>query len=237
MYGNYFRPCRHSTMNKDRTVRLAPNTFATARLTRVNKGWSGLLRFLRCWMISFPAQDASKRRGPSWSCCRRAILFLSTAHDDPERVIRQRPLQRLGLIPRPAHPDITFFIGLSESPASPSDGSARPPRSAMSSALRPWHRLRLSDPSLKATEARRPEPAGGLSSLGGSDELLKRIVDGGVFVVEVGADAVHDRNDGQRNAGSDEAVFNGGGTSLILHETRKKLGHSKTPDDARRPVS
>jgi hypothetical protein len=43
------------------------------------------------------------RRGPSWSCCRRAILFVGPAHDDPERVIRQRALQRLGLIPRCAH--------------------------------------------------------------------------------------------------------------------------------------
>jgi hypothetical protein len=27
-------------------------------------------------------------------------------HNNPERIIRQRPLQRLGLIPRRAHPDI-----------------------------------------------------------------------------------------------------------------------------------
>jgi len=37
---------------------------------------------------------------PSWSCCRRAILLVGAVHHDPERVVRQRPLQCLGLIPR-----------------------------------------------------------------------------------------------------------------------------------------
>jgi hypothetical protein len=34
-----------------------------------------------------------------------------TAHDDPERIIRQRSLQRLRFIPRCAHPHVAFFIG------------------------------------------------------------------------------------------------------------------------------
>jgi len=34
----------------------------------------------------------------SWSRCRRAILFVSPAHHDPERIVRQWPLQRLGLM-------------------------------------------------------------------------------------------------------------------------------------------
>ena len=45
------------------------------------------------------------------SCCRRAILFVGPAHDDPERIVRQWPLQRLGLVPRCAHPNVPLFIG------------------------------------------------------------------------------------------------------------------------------
>ena len=41
----------------------------------------------------------------------RAILFLSSTHDDPERVVRQRSLQRLGFVPRRAHPHISLFVG------------------------------------------------------------------------------------------------------------------------------
>jgi hypothetical protein len=33
-----------------------------------------------------------------WSCCRRAVLFVGPTHDDPERIVRQWPLQRLGLV-------------------------------------------------------------------------------------------------------------------------------------------
>ena len=43
--------------------------------------------------------------------CRRAILFVGPAHDDPERVIRQWPLQRLSFVPRRAHPDVALVIG------------------------------------------------------------------------------------------------------------------------------
>jgi hypothetical protein len=32
------------------------------------------------------------------SGCRRAILFVGSAHDNPERAIRQGPLQRLGFV-------------------------------------------------------------------------------------------------------------------------------------------
>jgi hypothetical protein len=41
----------------------------------------------------------------------RHVFLLGAAHDDLERVVSQRPLQRLRLIPRRAHPDIPFFIG------------------------------------------------------------------------------------------------------------------------------
>ena len=42
--------------------------------------------------------------------CRRAILFVGSAHDNPERVIRLWPLQRLGLIPRRTHPNVPLFV-------------------------------------------------------------------------------------------------------------------------------
>ncbi|MCP1776034.1 hypothetical protein ABIF65_006797 [Bradyrhizobium japonicum] len=44
-------------------------------------------------------------------CSRRAILFIGPAHDDTERVIRQRWLQRLGLVPRRVHPNVALLIG------------------------------------------------------------------------------------------------------------------------------
>jgi hypothetical protein len=42
---------------------------------------------------------------------RRLIFLVDAARDDLQRIIRQRPLQRLGLIPRRAHPHVALFIG------------------------------------------------------------------------------------------------------------------------------
>ena len=39
---------------------------------------------------------------------------------------------------------------------------------------------------------------------------------------QLGADAVHGGNDGNRDAGSNETVFDRGGARFILHETRKR---------------
>jgi hypothetical protein len=41
---------------------------------------------------------------------RRLIFLLRPTHHDPKRIIRQRPLQRLGLIPRRAHPNVVLLI-------------------------------------------------------------------------------------------------------------------------------
>jgi hypothetical protein len=43
--------------------------------------------------------------------CGHPIFLIRTAHDDLERIVRQRPLQRLRLIPWRAHPNIALFIG------------------------------------------------------------------------------------------------------------------------------
>ena len=42
---------------------------------------------------------------------RNFVLLLGPAHDDPECVIRQWLLQRLGLIPGRAHPNVPLFVG------------------------------------------------------------------------------------------------------------------------------
>src|ERR1700757_2777368 len=69
-----------------------------------------------------------------------------------------------------------------------------------------------------------PEPPGpSMRSTNG--RLLQRVVDRGELVVQVRAETVHDRDDRQRNAGRDEAVFDSGGAGLILHETRNQVLH------------
>lgn len=60
-FGNCLRPCLHSTMNKGQMARLAPNTFGTERMTRLNRGSCGPRLYLRCWTILFRAADASRR--------------------------------------------------------------------------------------------------------------------------------------------------------------------------------
>ena len=42
--------------------------------------------------------------------------------------------------------------------------------------------------------------------------------------VQLGAKAVHNRNDGERNASCDEAVFNRGGPGFVF-EKREELAH------------
>ena len=51
-----------------------------------------------------------RKQRSSWSCCRLAILFVGPAHDDPERIVRHWPLQRLGFVPRRAHPQIALLV-------------------------------------------------------------------------------------------------------------------------------
>ena len=38
------------------------------------------------------------------------IVFVRSPHDDLQRIIRQRSLQRLGLVPRRAHPYVSFLV-------------------------------------------------------------------------------------------------------------------------------
>ena len=55
--------------------------------------------------------------------------------------------------------------------------------------------------------------------------LLERGIDRGELRTEVGTQAVHSCDDRQRNAGSDQAVFNCGSAGFVLDETSNELGH------------
>jgi hypothetical protein len=48
---------------------------------------------------------------PTQQLSRDHIFLVGPSHDDLKRLIRQRPLQRLRLTPRRAHPDIALLIG------------------------------------------------------------------------------------------------------------------------------
>src|ERR1035437_9880683 len=58
--------------------------------------------------------------------------------------------------------------------------------------------------------------------------LFQRGVDRGELVVQVGTEAVDHSDDRERNAGCNQAVFDGGGAGLVLQETGKELGHGKS---------
>jgi hypothetical protein len=47
---------------------------------------------------------------PVMGLCRGAIFFVGPTGYNPKRVVRQRALQRLRLIPRRAHPDVPLFV-------------------------------------------------------------------------------------------------------------------------------
>src|SRR5882757_5037901 len=62
----------------------------------------------------------------------------------------------------------------------------------------------------------RPKLLAGGAEVGG--DVVERIL-------QLAADGVHDRDDGDRNAGRDQAVFDGGRTGLVLHKTLHKGLH------------
>ena len=76
-------------------------------------------------------------------------------------------------------------------------------------------------------KSRRAAPAASRATGAGYCGLLQRGVDRGELRIEVGAEAVDRGNNRNRNAGRDQAVFDGGGSRFVIQETRKKLGHVK----------
>src|SRR5262249_53785014 len=71
-----------------------------------------------------------------------------------------------------------------------------------------------------------PGMPGPFASYARNTRLLQRAVDRGELGVQVAAEAIDDRDDRQRNAGSNQAIFDRGGAGLVLHETGKQVLHN-----------
>src|SRR5262249_12857951 len=87
--------------------------------------------------------------------------------------------------------------------------------------LRLTHTQRHLVLELKTTKA--PDCPG--PSMPTDQNLLQRSVDRRELRVQVGAEAVDDRDDRERDARSNQAVLDGGGARLVLHETRNQVLH------------
>ena len=90
------------------------------------------------------------------------VFLVSATHDDLERIIRQRSLQWLGLIPRRAHPNVALLVGrqdhrhrLGMDRLNHRVGRCREKPVAL---MRPRHRLRL---RAAITAERRPDASDG----------------------------------------------------------------------------
>src|SRR5437588_12695110 len=70
-----------------------------------------------------------------------------------------------------------------------------------------------------------PSAAVGPSSSAVAQILLERGLHRGEGRIQAGAEGAHDDNDGHRNPGGDEAIFDGGGARVVTDETRD-FGHS-----------
>src|SRR6185295_11138488 len=55
--------------------------------------------------------------------------------------------------------------------------------------------------------------------------LLERGLDAGEGRIQLRAEALHDRDDCDRDAGCDEAIFDGGRTRLVLHKALNQVRH------------
>jgi hypothetical protein len=75
-------------------------------------------------------------------------------------------------------------------------------------------------------EKKEAAKSGGLVDAQAVHGLLKLCRDTRERRIQLRAEAVHNRNDGDGNAGGNQAVFNGCGSRLILHEPNNKLRHS-----------
>ena len=60
---------------------------------------------------------------------------------------------------------------------------------------------------------------------GAATMLLERSADRAELGVQLAAEAVDHSDDRERDAGGDQAVFDGGGAGFILHETRNQILH------------
>src|SRR5258707_5738317 len=86
--------------------------------------------------------------------------------------------------------------------------------------------LRIFTPSQRAETTKAPRAPGPLM-VGRYGRLLERGVDGAELGAQAATDAVDCTDDRERDAGCNQAVFNGGRAGLILPETRGKRLHIK----------
>src|ERR1700687_2897664 len=77
-----------------------------------------------------------------------------------------------------------------------------------------------------------PSAAVGPSSSAVALILLERGLHRGEGRVQAGAEGAHDDDDGHRNPGGDEGIFDGGGARIVTDETHE-VGHSVLLADAR----
>jgi hypothetical protein len=57
------------------------------------------------------------------------------------------------------------------------------------------------------------------------EALFQRVIDRGEPVVQIGAETVDHSDDGERNAGRDQSVFDGGSAGLIAAKLQNKTFH------------
>src|SRR6266702_7915946 len=80
--------------------------------------------------------------------------------------------------------------------------------------------------SKAARKRQRPRIAGAFEAVS-QRGLLQRGRDRAEGAGKLGADALDGRDDGKRDTGGDQAVFDGGCAGLILQETRNEILHQK----------
>jgi len=59
--------------------------------------------------------------------------------------------------------------------------------------------------------------------------LFESGLNAGEGCVQVRADALHDRDDRDRDAGGDKAVLDGGRSRLVLHKAQNDVSHGTAP--------
>src|SRR5689334_12596114 len=86
--------------------------------------------------------------------------------------------------------------------------------------------LRIRNPGdFTSEKTKAPEFRPGAFADPRNSRLFQRAADRGELRVQAGAEAVDHSDDRERDAGSDQAVFDGGGARLVLHETRNQVLH------------
>ena len=112
--------------------------------------------------VSFDDPEQVYERQRDTGSCGSLVLLVRSPRDDLQGVIRQRPLQRLRLVPRRAHPDVALFVRRQDHRhrlwVDWFDDCVRRGREKTIDIMRPRHRLRL---RAAITVERRPDASEG----------------------------------------------------------------------------